>query len=124
LETYTPNLNLKKPDQLDFYDVDDFNGNMDIIDEKIGELGDTDLDSVDLTGTPTAPTPPPGDNSNKIATTAYVKNELNTVTTQVTSNLNNHLTDELPHRFIDGGVTYKWGLKVISGVVNFVYEPV
>jgi hypothetical protein len=29
---FTPNLNLKKPAQTDFYDVDDFNGNMDILD--------------------------------------------------------------------------------------------
>ena len=32
LTTYTPNLGLRKPDQLDFYDVDDFNYNADIID--------------------------------------------------------------------------------------------
>lgn len=34
---YTSKLNLKKPEQNDFYNVDDFNGNFDIIDEKLGE---------------------------------------------------------------------------------------
>jgi len=29
----TEYLNLKKPDQVDFYNVDDFNGNMDIVDK-------------------------------------------------------------------------------------------
>ena len=42
----------------------------------------------------------------------------------VLADLTGHLDDELPHKFVDGGVTYKWGLKVIGGVVNFVYEPV
>lgn len=41
---YTPNLNLKKPAQDDFFDVDDFNGNSDLIDTAFGNL-DTDLDS-------------------------------------------------------------------------------
>lgn len=32
----TTNYNLAKPDQEDFYNVDDFNGNMDIIDQALG----------------------------------------------------------------------------------------
>ena len=35
---YTTNLNLKKPDQVDFYDVDDFNFNADELDKKIAEI--------------------------------------------------------------------------------------
>ena len=35
---YTNNLNLKKPDQVDFYDVDDFNFNADELDKKIAEI--------------------------------------------------------------------------------------
>lgn len=35
---YTPNYNLKKPEQEDFYNVDDFNGNMDILDGKLIEI--------------------------------------------------------------------------------------
>lgn len=34
---YTENLGLKKPAQEDFYDVDDFNGNADIIDKIIAQ---------------------------------------------------------------------------------------
>ena len=38
MATYTPNYNLKKPAQTDYYDVDDFNGNADILDEKIKSI--------------------------------------------------------------------------------------
>lgn len=37
---YTPNYNFKKPDQTDSYNVDDFNGNMDILDTKLKEVAD------------------------------------------------------------------------------------
>lgn len=37
---YTPNYGLKKPEQDDFYNVDDFNENADIIDEKLKEIED------------------------------------------------------------------------------------
>lgn len=40
MANYTKNLNLKKPLQTEFYNVDDFNENADIIDEKIGEAID------------------------------------------------------------------------------------
>lgn len=38
---YTTNFNLKKPAQDDFYNVDDFNENMDIIDENMGNFHKT-----------------------------------------------------------------------------------
>ena len=34
---FTPNFNLKKPDETDFFNIEDFNGNMDILDEKLKE---------------------------------------------------------------------------------------
>jgi len=37
---YTQNYNLKKPGQDDFYNVDDFNDNADIIDQKLKENAD------------------------------------------------------------------------------------
>lgn len=37
---YTEHYNFKKPDQEDFYDVDDFNENMDIIDAELKRLAD------------------------------------------------------------------------------------
>lgn len=37
---YTPNYNFKKPDQTDSYNVDDFNGNMDILDTKVKDIED------------------------------------------------------------------------------------
>lgn len=44
---FTPNYNLKKPLQEEFYDVDDFNGNADIIDTELKGLHD---DIADLQG--------------------------------------------------------------------------
>lgn len=40
------------------------------------------------------------------------------------SDLTAHLAESMPHRFTDGGTTYRWGLAVIGGVVNMVYEEV
>ena len=38
--------------------------------------------------------------------------------------LASHLAETMPHRFMDGATTYRWGLAVIDGVVNMVYEEV
>ncbi len=50
---YTDNLNLKKPEENEFYDVNDFNSNVDIIDAAIKALQDGKADAEDylkLTG--------------------------------------------------------------------------
>lgn len=53
MATNTTNYNLVKPDQTDFYDVDDFNGNADIIDAQLKSINDqyTDLSSAVETNT-------------------------------------------------------------------------
>jgi hypothetical protein len=43
MASYTTNLNLKKPGDSDTYDIDDFNGNMDTLDAKVGAVGNTSL---------------------------------------------------------------------------------
>lgn len=40
MATYTNNLNLKKPESDDFYNVEDFNDNFDILDEEISSKAD------------------------------------------------------------------------------------
>lgn len=45
MATYTPNLNLKKPDGNDYVRVSDLNGNMDSLDAVLGKLGN--LNTVD-----------------------------------------------------------------------------
>jgi len=40
MATYTENYNLVKPAQADFYNVDDFNGNADIVDKQLKALAD------------------------------------------------------------------------------------
>lgn len=46
MASYTPNYNLKKPSQDDFFDVDDFNGNSDIIDTALNGKLNTDFSNV------------------------------------------------------------------------------
>lgn len=44
--TRTPNYNFIKPDQTDFYNVDDFNGNTDIIDTELKIISDSSMNHV------------------------------------------------------------------------------
>ena len=46
---FTPNFNLKKPNEYEFYNIDDFNGNMDIIDQKLKEAGQNEQLQSDVT---------------------------------------------------------------------------
>lgn len=46
MATNTTNYNLKKPAQSDFYNVEDFNGNMDIIDGALNNAGVNKIDKV------------------------------------------------------------------------------
>lgn len=41
---------------------------------------------------------------------------------QVKSLFSAHKDDAMPHRFIDGTTTYKYGFSVVDGVVTFNYE--
>lgn len=36
----------------------------------------------------------------------------------------NHQNESMPHHFIDGGITYKYGWKVEGGALKFIYEEV
>lgn len=35
-----------------------------------------------------------------------------------------HLADEMPHQFVDGAKTYRWGFRTKNGVAQFIYEEV
>ncbi len=74
----TPNYALKKPEGTDIVNIDDFNGNADIIDQQLNLLNTTkaSLASPNFTGIPLAPTATTGDNSTKIANTAFVTTAL------------------------------------------------
>lgn len=54
MATQTPNLGLKKPEKTDFYNVDDFNENMDIIDMYLSDTGWVSAE-IDFTNATTAP---------------------------------------------------------------------
>ena len=46
MATYTNNYNLKKPAETDFYDIEDFNGNADIIDSALDDKLNSDFSNV------------------------------------------------------------------------------
>lgn len=35
-----------------------------------------------------------------------------------------HLAESMPHQFVDGVKTYRWGFRTKSGVAQFIYEEV
>lgn len=74
----TTNYKLNKPELSDIPDITKVSENFDVIDTQLKNLNDlkAPLKSPALTGTPTAPTPANGDNSTKVATTAYVRTAL------------------------------------------------
>jgi len=41
-----------------------------------------------------------------------------------TDAVTNHIDDALPHRFVDGEETYRYGWKVEGGILKFIYEEV
>jgi len=41
-----------------------------------------------------------------------------------TDTLATHKAETMPHKFADGTKTYRWGLKVVNGVVTMQYEEV
>jgi hypothetical protein len=65
-------------DDIDAVKVGDAGSVLDYVDGQIATKADTS--SPTLTGTPTAPTPAAGDDSTKIATTAYVQGEIEYIT--------------------------------------------
>lgn len=36
--------------------------------------------------------------------------------------LDAHEVDNMPHQFVDGSKTYKWGFRTVAGVPQFIYE--
>lgn len=35
-----------------------------------------------------------------------------------------HLAEDMPHQFVDGAKTYRWGFRTKNGVAQFIYEEV
>lgn len=89
---YTTNLNLKKPEETEFYNVNDFNDNADKIDEQLNIKAPKN--SPAFTGTPTTPTPTAGDDSKKIANTQFVNSAINSANE---ADFNEHNADTNAH---------------------------
>lgn len=65
---------------------------------------------------------------NASSVTATIEQSLLFATQQDLDDLNNiitsHVVGTMPHRFVDGGTTYLWGLSVSGGTLMFNYEEV
>ena len=48
MASYTPNYNLKKPAGTDVVDIDDLNGNMDIVDTQLGKKIESSPDNTGM----------------------------------------------------------------------------
>ena len=46
------------------------------------------------------------------------------VTTDLVAGVNSHSAETMPHQFVDGATTYRYGFAVDSGGFKFVYEEV
>lgn len=92
---YTTNLNLKKPDVNEYYNVEQNNENMDLIDEAVGEL------NKNFGGL-------------KISTAQVVLDK--------TSSVNTFQTDITYNNYCLLGLTWEWGANVekdVNGIVGY-----
>ncbi|MEK5331569.1 hypothetical protein [Lysinibacillus sp. FSL W8-0992] len=96
--TFTPKYNLEKPHEDDFYNVDVPNANMDKIDAALKALSDA-LGGIDLT-------------------------TLSQAITAVDDKVTEHSEDIMPHKYMDGPKTYRWGFRTVGGEPEFIYEEV
>jgi hypothetical protein len=64
--------------------------------------------------------------SNEAVTRAAYNENMDIIdqNTAKTSDLAAHLAETMPHRFVDGATTYRYGLKVVGGVLIMQYEEV
>ena len=58
--------------------------------------------------------------------TAYVCTDATTgaAVWEIYTGLGGHLSDSMPHQFVDGGTTYRYGFKGEDGHLVFMYEEV
>lgn len=56
--------------------------------------------------------------------TAAQMNAIQTQYSEADTDLDTHKDATMPHKFVDGATTYRWGLKVVTGVVTMEYEAV
>lgn len=100
---HTPNLGLKKPGLTDNVLITDINENMDVLDAAVNELQKGTKEIPDL------------ETEDKTMSGAIneVKNEMK-----------GHVIDPMPHMYVDGGKTYRWGFRTVNGEPQIIYEEV
>ncbi|SDZ19549.1 hypothetical protein [Tindallia californiensis] len=121
----TPNYVFKKPEPHENYNVSHQNDNMDLIDEALTPSADPDEAPTGLG---------PGKLYQWIG---WITNRIKAITgksnwwdapsktmEQLKNDHMTHKTEEMPHRFVDGGTTYTYGWRVENGDLQFIYEEV
>lgn len=109
---YTTNYNLFKPDENDFYDVEDFNLNAEIIDTKLKEIENKAESSGDAENIEY-------DNTESGLESTNIQAAIN----EICNDLMSHKAESLPHKTADGG--YRWNARVnLDNSVTLVFEEV
>lgn len=122
----TPNLGLKKPLGNETVSRAAYNENLDILDQKAVKKG---TGIAELLGGTLAERPDP-----EIPGRYYFAQDkgeiwLDTGTEWVLAaasrtDFASHLAEDMPHQFVDGAKTYRWGFRIKNGVAQFIYEEV
>ena len=92
----TKNYGLKKPDQTDFYNVNDFNENMDIIDEKLKNAQDNAQLSVEATNNLT-PTYEPSSDVSELSSGEKISTAFGKIATAIKSLISHIKNKSNPH---------------------------
>ncbi|WP_162817375.1 hypothetical protein [Lysinibacillus fusiformis] len=107
---YTPNLNLKQPELTESVLITDINENMEVLDAAVSEL---------QKGTASIP-----DLETEDKTIGGAINEVKNEVINVKQEIESHVINPMPHRFVDNGKTYRWGFRTLDGKPQFIYEEV
>lgn len=109
---HTPNLGLKKPELTDNVLITDINENMDVLDAAVNELQKgtasiPDLETVDKT-------------------MAGAINEIKSEVINVKQEIENHITDPMPHVYTnsDNNKKYQFGFGVDAGGFYIIQQEV
>ena len=128
---YTPNYNLKKPGQDEFYNVEVFNNNADIIDAELENLKNT-IENLNADGITLPDGKTIAEKFNEIETEIGNVEELDTDTklslvaaiNEIYQEIIAHKAENMPHLMQVNNKIYQYGLKQENGFVKFIYKEV
>jgi len=109
---HTPNLNLKKPGLTDNILISDINENMDVLDAAVSELQNGTKEIPDL--------------ETEDKTLGGAINEVKNEVINVKQDIENHLTNPMPHVYTnsDNNKKYRLGFGVDAGGFYYIQQEV